>query len=75
MSEYEKTLRQVEAADILRRMDNFMLQVHSIYDVGKVTPHPYDAVGNMAKSLLHDYANFAFTVRNFIKETEGVDDE
>lgn len=47
-----------EQAEMLRRsLDSLAMGALSIYDVAKVLPHPYNAVGDMANHWSHDFLN------------------
>lgn len=48
-----------EVAQLKRHLDGLAMGALSIYDVAKVLPHPYNAVGDMANHWAHDFLNTA----------------
>jgi hypothetical protein len=47
-------------------LDAHMVGLHTLYDVAKVLPHPYDAFRGMASKLLHDFAGTGVALRSYI---------
>lgn len=52
-------IRAEEVAQLKRHLDGLAMGALSIYDVAKVLPHPYSAVGDMANHWAHDFVNTA----------------
>jgi hypothetical protein len=53
-------------ASIRRDLDSFLMAAHNLYDIGKVLPFPYDAVGVYSNAFLHDFAGFAHKVEAYV---------
>lgn len=67
--EPEQMAEKAQADDILAKLDAFMLRTLSLHDVGKALPHPYNAIGDMANGIAHDFASIAFGIRTYVERT------
>ena len=54
------------------QMDSFLTRVLTLHDIGKALPHPYDAIGEYATSVAHDFTNMAYGFRKYIESTKPV---
>jgi Arc/MetJ-type ribon-helix-helix transcriptional regulator len=62
------------AAQIEADCENIMSRLFTLYDIGKALPHPYDAIGDEARQLLHDFPSMSSRIRAYVKATESRED-
>lgn len=56
-------LNATKASTLDQNLDAIMHNIHVLYDISKVLPHPYDAYNEATSKLLHDFAAVAFSVK------------
>ncbi len=59
------------AEQITKDCDAIMSRLFVLYDIGKALPHPYNAIGDEASSLLHDFPSMSSRIRAYVKATEA----
>ena len=64
--EFSKSVEDAQREKIARDLDGIMSWLHTMHDITKVLPHPYDAVDDMALRMLHDFPGFAFTLKRVL---------
>jgi hypothetical protein len=62
-----------QADKIEKQLDDFLMGLLTLHDIGKAMPHPYNAVGEYAKGFAHDFANVAYGFRKYIAQTRPVE--
>lgn len=67
VNETTREVIEVRGEKILHDLDGMLMGAYNIYDVGRVLPHPYNAVGDLGSSYLHDFRAFAFSLEQYIK--------
>jgi hypothetical protein len=55
---------------IERQLDGIMAGIHTLYDISRALPHPYDAYNDQTNRLLHDFAGVAFGIKSYIGRLE-----
>lgn len=62
-------VRKATVEDVARDYEGFLLQVHTLYDIAKAVPHPYDALSDYAKKLLHDGTAWGFKLKKILEKS------
>lgn len=70
-TETDRKVIEAQNADLLRKMEGFMLGAHTLYDIAKAIPHPYNALGDYANNFLHDFRGFAFQLQKHMEHVES----
>lgn len=66
---------KASAERLADKMDDFMHGVLTLNDIGKALPHPYNAIGEYALGLAHDFANMAYGFRKYIDSTKPTEEK
>lgn len=64
---WEKSEVEKRTAErILNEMDGMVLRLMMLWDIGRALPHPYDAFGLEADSLVHDFNGLFSNLSTYI---------
>lgn len=59
---------------IAEALDAHMVGLTNLYFVGKALPHPYDAIGQQAISIVHDFSSLARQIMSYVDLMERGED-